>query len=113
MSKPDSYVCGLITTQISMSKLSALLANSGYANELGSWKIRTKTKMCFSFAYVGNLTPEEPYEIEGDGYDVPLEEAVKECEELAKFLSKHGLEYGFTHIDGLEEDICEYTSNGF
>ena len=108
MATAVSYAEGFIFSRMTIPQLAAVFSSAGYDTNIGTWALRVKTPMCVKFGYVGNLTPDEPFEIEIDGYGVPIDEAVSCCNEIAEVLCASGVQFEFTHIDGAEKDIAFY-----
>ncbi len=71
--KCDSFVVGWIYYFSSKEELSVILEKGGVNNSVGGWAIElTDYPSRFKIAYVGNLSPDEPFDIEGDGYNVEI-----------------------------------------
>ncbi|MEM7355094.1 MAG: hypothetical protein AAF657_30070 [Acidobacteriota bacterium] len=64
--------------------------------------------MGFKIAYVGNITPKEPFEIEGDGYRVDLADAVACCSRFADVLKAHGIRFELTLFRPDGEEIITF-----
>ena len=111
MAIPDSYAEGFVFSNLTISQLTAVFASAGYDTDIGSWALRVKAPLCVKFGYVGNLTPNEPFEIEIDGHGVPVDEAERCCSKIAELLRTNGIHFEFTHIDGVGEDIALYQNN--
>ena len=111
MAKPDSYAEGFVFSQLTISQLASVFASADYDTDIGAWALRLKAPLCVKFGYVGNLTPDEPFEIEIDGYGIPIDEAVNCCSKIAEILRASGISFEFTHIDATGEDIALYQNN--
>ncbi|MDQ1833311.1 hypothetical protein [Massilia scottii] len=108
MSKPDSYVIGEIFFTGSVDELSSRLAASGLRNSVGEWAIRLdEFPTAFEIAFVGNLSPEEPYHVHGDGYGMELEAVALWCEKLSSCLRENAIKHDFVHCTH-DEELCVY-----
>lgn len=109
MTVPDSFVMGDLFYPESKEKLALILVEAGIEVTVGNWSVRLENfARTFSLRYVGNLTPESPFQVDGDGYGVPVEFVAACCDRLATCLREHRIGYDFFHATGEQEVICEY-----
>lgn len=109
MNIPDSYVQGTVFYPESKEKFAQVLIGSGFAVTVGQWALRLDDcARNFEIGYVGNITPEAPFQVEGDGYGVSVDSVAKCCERLAKCLKESRIGYDFMHVTHQDEVICEY-----
>jgi hypothetical protein len=107
MSEQDSYASGILYYFSDLSDLSKLLSNAGVPNNMGQWAIRLKQFDC-KVAYVGNVSPKEPYEIEIDGYGVEIDIIAGQCEELSQVFINNNIGFEMAHFDTDGNEINEY-----
>ena len=111
MKKEDSYVLGVLYYDSDLNELSKILDSANIRHIVGEWAIRLKDyPSTFKIAYVGNITPEEPYEIEVDGYDVSKEIVSSWCKKLSQVFNDKNIAFNFTHFDSDESEIEEYVN---
>ncbi len=108
MSTHDSFADGLIYSEVTKGELASMFDSAGYPATIGQWAVRLDSPMRFKIAYVGNITPMEPYEIEGDGYGVDLTDATTCCAKIAEVLTANGIQFEFTHMNPEGEEIAVY-----
>ncbi len=109
MNKHDSYVDGIIYFQGNKESLSSIFEVSGISNSVGEWAIRfCNCNAKFKIAYVGNITPNEPYEVEADGYGINPIEVSHWCEKLSEVLMKNSIRFEITHFNSEGEEIKNY-----
>ena len=111
MATHDSFADGFIFSDVTKDKLAAIFDSAGYPATIGDWAVRLKSPMRFKIAYVGNLTPKEPYEIEGDGYGVTPEDASECCARFSEVLAASGISFELTHMKPDGEEIAFYENN--
>ncbi|MDQ1815565.1 hypothetical protein RBA41_19890 [Massilia sp. CCM 9210] len=110
MTTPYSYVIGEIFFTGSMDALSSLLTASGLPNSVGEWAIRLDGyPTFFEIAFVGNLSPEEPYHVDGDGYGMQLDAVALWCDKLSSCLRKNAIKHDFVHCTH-ENELCAYSA---
>ncbi|NHZ61537.1 hypothetical protein [Massilia genomosp. 1] len=91
-SKPDSSACGDIFFASGLDALGTLLAASGMPNSVGAYAIRLNNfPSSFEIAWVGNLSPESPYEVDCCGYGMPHEAVALWGARLAAALQANGI----------------------
>ena len=111
MNTHDSYVNGIIYFQGNKESLSSILEVSGIANTVGEWAIRiSNCNARFKIGYVGNITPNEPYEVEADGYGINPIEVSYWCERLSEILVKNSIRFEITHFNREGEEIRNYNA---
>ncbi len=109
MTVPDSYVQGTVFYPESKEELADLLVRSGFSVTIGQWALSLEDwARSFKLRYVGNLSPDEQFHVDGDGYGLPVDEIARACERLAKCLREHHIGYEFFHITNGDEVIREY-----
>lgn len=110
MNTEDSYVNGTIFYRGSKEQLSSILETAGISNEVGEWAIRfNNCKAQFKISYVGNITPEQPFDVEADGYNVSTTEVSQWCEKLSNILKAELINFEITHFSSKDEEICIYS----
>lgn len=91
-----------------------MLLESDIQNSIGQWALRlVSCQFDFKIAYVGNMTPNNPYEIDADGYQVPIEIVVSWCEKLSACLRKNKIGYEIIHFNSAQEEVNVYRSAEF
>jgi len=110
MNIPDSFVAGKVYYYGSKEELARILVGEGIDVNIGIWALRIPGfARTFEIAYVGNITPEAPFDVDGDGYGVSVESVARDCERLSECLKRHGIGFDFTHVAGDQQsDICSY-----
>ena len=109
MSAGDSFVQGTVYFAGSKEDLARVLNESGIDAAVGPWALRLfGPAYRFEVAYVGNITPEAPFEISVSGYGVPLETIDHWCRRVADSLRKSGITFDMTHFAADHDEICEY-----
>ena len=109
MNAPDSHVLGNVFYPESKEELAEILSRDGFAVTIGQWALHLEgCARRFELGYVGNITPEAPFQVDGSGYGVPVSEVAECCERLAKCLREHGIAYEFLHVANDDEVLCEY-----
>ena len=109
MSIPNSYVSGTVFYPESMDRLAQVLTVAGFTVTIGQWALHLDgCARRFELGYVGNITPEEPFQVEGDGFGVPVDSVAQCCERLAQCLRERGIGYDFLHATGQDEEIFAY-----
>lgn len=104
MSPEDSFVMGTVYYFGDLQDLARILAEAGFAVQIGQWSIRIhQFARAFKLAYVGNLSPDEPFKVDGDGCDFPVAELTANCERLADCLRRNRIGFDFTHFAGDQE----------
>lgn len=104
MSDEDSFVTGTVYYFGSMADLGRILTEAGFVVRIGQWALRIdQFSRAFKLGYVGNLSPDAPFHVEGDGYDFPVETLTANLERLATCLSLKGIGFDFTHFSGDQE----------
>lgn len=93
----ESYAAGTVYFFGSKEALAEVLTSAGFAVEVGQWALRFEQ---FEIGYVGNIDPKAPFEIHGDGYDIPAESLAVQCSALAECLTLAMISFDFTHIAG-------------
>ena len=108
---PYSRVVGTVFYLQSMEEFATSLAEGGFAVTIGQWSLRLDDwSRVFKLRYVGNITPEAPFEVDGDCYGVAVDHVVGYCERLAHFLRNRGIAYDFDHFVDGEKLVGEYKS---
>ena len=106
-----SRVVGTVFFSQSMEELASHLAEAGFAVTVGRWSLTLEDwQRVFKLRYVGNITPEAPFEVDGDCYEVATHQVVDYCERLAAFFREHRIAYDFDHIVDGKEVVGEYKS---
>ena len=109
MSTADSFVSGIVFYSGTLAQLAELLAQHNLHATVGPWALRLSEPPCrFKIAYVGNITPDEPFEVEVDGYAVPHDVVAGWCERVADCLRANGIRFEMTHFNGDEQEIRHY-----
>ncbi|NHZ32770.1 hypothetical protein [Massilia rubra] len=109
-SKPYSFASGDIVFAGDLDALGALLAVSGMPNTVGAFAIRLDDfPTSFEIAWVGNLSPDAPYEVDCCGYGIPHEAVALWCARLAAILQANGIKYDFAHCNAEHEELGVYT----
>ena len=91
MNIPDSFVAGTVYYYDSKEELAKILVGGGIDVSIGIWALRIPGfARTFEIACVGNITPEAPFEVDGDGYGVSVESVARDCERLSECLQRHG-----------------------
>ena len=104
--KVDSFVSGTVCFEGCRQQLAEVLAAAGIQVTIGHWALRVPgLARTFELAYVGNVTPDAPFEVDGNGYEVPIERG---CEQLADSLRGHRIGFDFAHFTAEQELIREY-----
>lgn len=110
MATSDSYVQGTVLYPDSKEQLAEILVRAGFAVTVGQWSLRLEgCARAFHLRHVGNITPEAPFDVEGDGHDVAVGEVAECCERLARCLREHRIGYDFLHVARGDEVIGEYS----
>lgn len=105
MSTEDSFVMGTVYYFGSMEDLAHILVAAGFAVQIGPWALRIdQFARRFELGFVGNLSPDAPFNVEGSGYDYPVEALAANCERLAKCLRRNRIGFNFTHFSAPEEE---------
>ena len=100
----DSFVFGTVYYFGSKEELAQILAEAGFEVQLGHWAIRIdRIASNFELAYVGNLSPDEPFDVDGNGCDFSVEAFAASCARLAGCLQRNGIGFDFTHVSGDQE----------
>lgn len=109
MSAIDSFVQGTVFYQEELSKLAQLLDKSGLPSTVGPWALRLfEPPSRFKIAYIGNLTPDTPFEVSVDGYEIPLDTIAEWCERVAHCLREARVRFEMTHFTTNGEEIRVY-----
>lgn len=110
MNIPDSFVAGTVYYYDSKEDLAKILARDGIDVDIGIWALRILGfARAFKIAYIGNITPDEPFEVDGDGYGISVESVARSCERLSRCLKRHDIGFDFTHFAGDQQtEICNY-----
>lgn len=104
MNTQDSFVAGTVYYLGSKEDLAMVLSDAGIDVSVGAWALRLPTfGRAFELAYEGDLHPDAPFRVDGDGYDVPVENVARGCERLANCLQLHRIGFDFTHFSSDEE----------
>lgn len=105
----NSFVWGTVLFPGTKEELEHILRRSGISATVGMWALRLFEPLWrFEIAYVGNITPEEPFQIEVDGYSIPIETVADWCERLAICLRSNGIRFEMTHFTAEGEEIHVY-----
>ena len=89
--------------------LGQILSAAGFDVHLGPWALRISDfARNFELGYVGNITPDAPFEVRGDGYGVPVDTVATSSERLAECLKRSDVAFDFAHFSGDEREIREY-----
>lgn len=105
----DSYVSGTVFFFQSMEELAQELSDAGFTVTTGQWALHlTGCARRFEIAYVGNLSPEAPFQVTGDGYGLPVQAVAECCERLSACLRERGIGHDFLHASGRDEEIRAY-----
>jgi|GEM_PF-5846394 len=98
-SAPDSYVQGTVFFHGSKEELAEILIAGGFTLTIGHWVVRLNDcGRYFELAYVGNISPDKPFEVEGDGYGVPVAYLSQCCERIAQCLEANEIGFDFFHL---------------
>lgn len=109
MSTVDSFVQGTVIFPESKEELAQVFIDSGIHAAIGQWALRLfEPPSRFEVAYVGNITPEAPFEISVDGYGIPQETVAQWCDRVAGCLRANGIRFDMTHFTSDEQEIREY-----
>lgn len=109
MNTVDSFVQGTLVFSERMEDLAEVFIESGIHTAIGQWALRLfEPPSRFEVAYVGNITPEVPFEISVDGYGIPLETVHQWCDRVAGCLRANGISFDMTHFTTDEKVIREY-----
>lgn len=111
-SVPDSYVQGTVFFHGSKEALAEVLIAGGFTLTVGHWAVRLHDcGRSFEFGYVGNITPDKPFEVEGEGYDVPVDCMAQCCERITKCLEENEIGFDLIHVSTHGETIHRYRSS--
>jgi len=109
VSASDSFVAGTVYWFESKEALAEMLRTAGFEVRVGHWALRIgDLARTFELAYVGNITPDEPFELRGDGYGLPLESVAAGCARIADWLKQNDIGFDFAHFTGDEQELGEY-----
>ena len=108
MTEPDSFVQGWVYFRGSKEELGQILTKFGIPVAVGQWALRLYEPRRFKIAYVGNLTPDSPFQVEVDGYGIPVDVVGSWLEEVAKCLTADGIRFDMTHFASEQEEIRSY-----
>jgi len=109
MSTVDSFVQGTVFYGGSLAELGNLLAEHGLHATVGPWALRlAEPASRFEIAYVGNVSPDAPFEVSVDGYGISLEVISEWCERVARCLRDRGIRFEMTHFTADQEEIRDY-----
>lgn len=109
MKKPDSFVVGAIFFNGGLDELSMVLAAAGLENDTGPYALKLRDfPASFEIAWVGNLSPDEPYQVDGDGYGMAVETVALWCRKLSLRLRENGIKHDFAHCHADHEEIDTY-----
>jgi len=90
MPAADSWVAGHLAAPATLEELAVVLAAEGFDADVGAWAVRLRDlPFPMEVCYVGNITPAEPFEVEGDGYGQPIPVVAEACARLARALAAH------------------------
>jgi hypothetical protein len=104
MSVEDSFVAGTVYYFGGMEDLAQILVEAGFAVRIGQWALRIdQLARAFKLGYVGNLSPDAPFHVEGDGYDFPVAALAANCTRLAECLRLNEIGFNFAHFSGDQE----------
>jgi hypothetical protein len=104
MTPEDSFVMGTVYYFGDMADLARILAEASFAVQIGQWSLRIhQCARAFKLEYVGNLSPDAPFNVDGDGYDFPVAVLTANCERLAECLRRNRIGFDFTHFAGDQE----------
>jgi hypothetical protein len=108
MRAEDSFVVGTVYYFGAMENLAQILTAGGFAVRIGHWALCIdQLARAFELGYVGNISPDAPFNVEGDGYDFPVDVLAAHCARLAGCLRGNGIGFEFTHISGDQEHELE------
>jgi len=108
-----SFVLGFINFFSSKEELAAILQQNQIFVDIGVWSLRSNEHTAyFKIAYVGNITPEEPFEVEVSAHEEPASIVAKWCEKLSKVLTDNGIVHEFTHYTQNEDELKTYEYTG-
>ena len=109
MNAPNSFVAGTLYWFESKEALAGMLSAAGFEVRNGHWALQLGgLARTFELAYVGNITPDTPFEVRGDGYGLPLESVAAGCARLAGWFKQNSIGFDFAHFTGNEEELAEY-----
>lgn len=104
MNTQDSFVAGTVYYRGSKEDLAKVLSDAGIDVCIGVWALRLPALgRAFELAYEGNIHPNAPFRVDGDGYDTPVASVASDCQRLAECLESHRTGFDFTHFSGNEE----------
>lgn len=102
----DSFVRGTVFYQGNLAELAGILADHGLQSTEGLWALRLfDPPSRFKIAYVGNLSPDAPFEVSVDGYGISLEVVAGWCERVARCFRDSGIGFEMTHFNADQEEI--------
>lgn len=105
----DSFATGTIFFSGEKESLSDLFNEAGIENSVGQWALRLFLPVArFEIAWVGNITPDAPYEMEVDGYGIPVDTVDAWCQAVAKCLRLNGIRFELTHFTAEGEEIMTF-----
>lgn len=105
-----SFVEGTIFYFKSKESLSYVLAESGINTSVGQWVLRWDDyPEYFEIAYEGNLTPEDPFHIEGNGFKTPIATITQWCKKLSDALRKSNIPHEIVHGDYDENEFAVFS----
>lgn len=106
MKAEDSFVAGTVYYFGPMEELAQILTLEGFAVRMGTWALRIdKIARRFELGYVGNLTPDAPFNVDGEGYEFSVDVLAANCARLAECLRRNAIGFDFTHFAG--DQVCE------
>jgi len=108
MSAPDSYAFGTIYFFSNKQELALILSQSKIPTEIGEWALRQFEPARFEIGYVGNISPDAPFQVEVDGYGIPIEIVADWCDKVATSLRTNGIRFELAHFTSAGEEIREY-----
>jgi len=104
-------IVGHISSKISKNELFKLVELEYPQASNDTWAIRLHCAVDLELQYIGNITPDEPFTIEGSCYVSSLCEVKKESDRLDSFLKRCNLDYEFFYSDGDQVEKEVYCSS--
>ena len=104
----DSRGVGFIRFGGTKYQLAVVLMRNGFDVEIGNWALELRDcGFRFKIAYVGNITPRNPFEIEFDGYNQPIEKVSEQCRRLSGVLKNANIPHNIVQYDEQDNPILE------
>ena len=108
MNAPHSFAQGTIYFFSDSRALALIFTRRGIPTKIGEWALRLFEPPRFEIGYVGNVSPDAPYQIEVDGHGIPIETMAGWCDNVATCLRDNGIRFDLTHFAAEGEEIRVY-----